>query len=113
MRYVERYVPGRRFNALEHRVVWEKAHGPIPPGMVVHHKNHDKRDNRLENLELMSRAEHARHHLDVTRLHAGRHAKVAHRCAECGTDFQARADARFCSHACKLRYWRAAKKRAA
>ena len=41
---------------LEHRLVWEQHYGPIPPGGVIHHKNGDGRDNRVENLELMQRA---------------------------------------------------------
>jgi len=28
----------------------------------IHHKNHDRLDNRLENLELMTVSEHAKHH---------------------------------------------------
>src|SRR3990167_2408703 len=45
-----------------HRSVWEDAYGPIPEGQVIHHKNHDTLDNRLENLELVGRSEHARYH---------------------------------------------------
>lgn len=48
----------------EHKYVWEQANGPVPPGYVVHHKNHVKRDNRLENLQLMTFEEHSRHHND-------------------------------------------------
>jgi hypothetical protein len=40
-----------------HRRVWEDTFGPIPPGMVVHHKNDDRANNGPENLELKSRAE--------------------------------------------------------
>lgn len=47
----------------EHRVVYEAAYGPIPEGHIVHHKNGDKLDNRLENLECMSRTEHNHEHM--------------------------------------------------
>ena len=46
----------------EHRMVWMAAHGPIPDEYVIHHKNGNKLDNRLENLEMMTRGEHRRHH---------------------------------------------------
>ena len=43
-------------------VEYEVAHGRIPKGMVVHHKNGDKLDDRPENLEVLSRADHLRTH---------------------------------------------------
>lgn len=50
---------------MQHRAVWEAAHGPIPERWVVHHLNGIKSDNRLENLQAMSRAHHGpRAHLD-------------------------------------------------
>ena len=45
-----------------HRAVWERANGPIPDGHHVHHRNHDRSDNRLENLELLSASAHSLHH---------------------------------------------------
>lgn len=46
---------GRR--VMIHRYVWEKAHGEIPPGLVVVHKNGDFLDNGIENLMLMKRSD--------------------------------------------------------
>lgn len=36
----------------QHRVVWEEAYGPLTDGQNIHHKNGNRADNRLENLEL-------------------------------------------------------------
>ena len=47
---------------LAHRAIWEAANGPISKGWVIHHKNKNRQDNRLENLRAMSRTAHNKLH---------------------------------------------------
>ena len=46
----------------EHRLVVYEAGIEIAPGYQVHHRNGDRQDNRIENLEVVRIDEHARRH---------------------------------------------------
>ena len=49
---------------LEHRIVVENHLGRLlTPYEVVHHKNENKKDNRLDNLEVKSKSNHSKEHL--------------------------------------------------
>ena len=54
-------VPGQGQMKLHH-YVWEQVNGKVPKGMVLHHINFDRLDNRIENLRLMGNSEHAKFH---------------------------------------------------
>jgi len=47
-----------------HIYVWERANLVRPPGLHIHHKDHNKENYSLENLELLDPKDH-------NRLHAG------------------------------------------
>jgi len=42
-----------------HRVVWESVNGKIPKNYDVHHIDNDRTNNHIDNLELISKSEHA------------------------------------------------------
>lgn len=48
--------------AYEHDLVLFDAGIRLAPGELAHHRNEDKLDNRIENLEVKTRAEHNREH---------------------------------------------------
>lgn len=59
-------------NRYEHRDVWSAAHGVIPSGFHIHHKNKIRTDNRIENLECLEARAHLRLH-GLIFLGTGRH----------------------------------------
>lgn len=52
-----------------HHHVWIKAHGLVPDGYVIHHKNsNDQACRDINGLELMESKAHARHHAAQRKL---------------------------------------------
>jgi hypothetical protein len=51
----------RRYRSYVHRLVWEAFRGVIPNGLEINHKNGDRVDNRLANLELVTRSANMLH----------------------------------------------------
>lgn len=45
-----------------HQYVWEFYNGDIPKGYEIHHIDHDKSNNHIDNLELMTAFEHRAYH---------------------------------------------------
>ena len=45
-----------------HRAVWEYHHGEIPKGYHVHHKDEDRTNNSIDNLQLLEAKKHERLH---------------------------------------------------
>lgn len=48
-----------------HRDIWEDVNGPIPDGLLVHHKDGNKANNSLNNLELVRSEDHGRRHVPL------------------------------------------------
>jgi len=48
-----------------HRLIWQTFVGEIPAGLEINHKNGERRDNRLSNLEVVTRSENKAHSFRV------------------------------------------------
>lgn len=79
---------------MEHVVIWESKNGIVPDGYHIHHRNEDKLDNRLENLELIDPLTHKRIHSGC-KIIDGDWWKPCRRCGEykpVSTEFYKRRD---------------------
>lgn len=66
-----------------HRAVWEKHNGEIPKGYHVHHKDENRKNNEIENLELLPAGEHMSVHMskEERREESRRHIEIAREAA--------------------------------
>lgn len=49
---------------MAHRVIWTWLKGPIPDGMQINHKDLNKQNNRIDNLEVVTADENIQHSYD-------------------------------------------------
>lgn len=74
-----------------HRAVWEAAHGDVPPGHDIHHKDDDKGNNALDNLSCMPHGAHKAHHLarsPIPRMDWSVVPDIAVACVGCGAELR-------------------------
>lgn len=129
--YIDLWRPGhpiarRDGYVFEHRLVVYEA-GLLTDSLAqVHHRNHDRQDNRLENLEVHAASTHATLHADegvianqygVWPTGSGfrrRHREWLEslgdrRCEVCGKDINGlRLDATVCGNNCRIKRWKRA-----
>lgn len=68
-------VDGKFTHYAVHRAVWEAFNGPIADGLEINHKNLERGDNRLENLEILTRVENIHHAIEYYQRDGGTHQK--------------------------------------
>lgn len=93
--YKKKKINGRWFSV--HRLVMEAHLGrPLAPSEIVHHKNGNRFDNRIENLEVMAHQSHSEHHNQ-------KHPRVKS-CSFCSAEYEPhptkRARSQTCSRDC-------------
>ena len=47
-----------------HRLEWIKHYGDIPKNCIIHHKDHNKLNWSIDNLEILNRSQHIHKHKD-------------------------------------------------
>lgn len=62
---VDLWKDGKQKTIYVHRIVYESFNGKIPNGYDINHKDGKKDNNKLENLEIMTRSENIKHSFDV------------------------------------------------
>lgn len=56
------YMTSARPALVLHKEIWKDNYGVIPDGCHIHHKDHDKANNNIDNLMCLTQRSHASHH---------------------------------------------------
>jgi len=138
--YIHIYCPehpkSHKGKVAEHRLIMEKSLGRyLKENEHVHHLNHNKQDNRLENLQIMAQSKHTslhmtgrpswikgKHHSEATKnkmskIKMGKRLKEYYKfeCKNCNKIIEVmpcemKRNRQFCSHKCQqLKRWKDAK----
>ena len=84
-RYVCWKENGKQRRRLESRWVWEQANGDIPAGHHIHHRDGNRLNNELSNLECIERFAHWNNHNRIREAHktvAGIEHRQCQRCSK-------------------------------
>jgi hypothetical protein len=98
------------------REVWKDHYGPIPPGYVIHHKDENKLNNDIGNLEIMPRGDHVRLHglrgwaawskeqrSEDTKRQWAKRKSSTRKCRYCGGEYQTTSTySSWCSPKCQV-----------
>lgn len=95
---------GKKHTIYRYQWRWVKAYGPIPKGMIIHHKDEVKWNDDLSNLEMMTNSDHLTHH-GLTKP------KAEWICQNCCVRFASKRreggqPRKFCSQSCHYEYVR-------
>lgn len=107
-----------------HRYVWEFYNGPIPKGYDIHHKDENKANNDISNLEMIRKGKHQADH--AKKWHGSKEGIEWHKeqirrnpikekefvCQCCKKKYISKPNGRnrFCSEKCKAKYYRMEKR---
>ncbi len=80
--YRVHYDTGKKTTVLQHREVMEKHVGrKLLSTEIVHHKDENKQNNSIDNLEILTPSDHAKHHTEHV-------PPITLNCVFCKNDFQ-------------------------
>ena len=93
-------IAGKSKTFLVHRLVWSYFNSPIASGSIIHHKDRDKLNNALANLECLPRREHGARHkkppkvdtLPPVRPVFDGEPLYSHTCLRCGHQWESRTE---------------------
>lgn len=79
-----------------HKYVWELQNGPVPDGHCIHHIDHNKANNDINNLQLMHKSDHVKHHKSTKQCYTG--------ICECGNTWHnTDINTKYCSVKCRVK----------